>query len=54
MSAALYALIGSFFGSAAGVIYTIRAATKQMHKMIEEDPDMKKIDINVTMVRPDA
>lgn len=53
MSTALYALVGSYFGSATGVIYCIKLAIKHMHKLIEEDPEMKKIDINVTMVASD-
>ena len=50
----LYAFVGAFFGAMTGTIYCVRLATKHLWKLVDEDPDMKKIEVNVTMVEHDA
>lgn len=40
---------GSFLGSAAGMIYSLKSVTRILYKKIGEDPELEKIEINVTL-----
>lgn len=50
---ALCSALGGFFGSALGFVYTVKLAIKQIYKHINEDPELEKIEINVTMKESD-
>lgn len=41
----------AFFGSAAGVIWSLKAVTRRILENINKDPDLGKIEINVGLTK---
>lgn len=41
--------IAAFFGSAAGMVYSLKAMARLIYKKMDEDPELGKIEIRVYM-----
>ena len=45
-----WAFAGAFLGSAAGMVFFLRQAIRHFRRALEEDPEIQKVQISVTMV----
>ena len=48
-SVTLASMTGAFLGSMVGMVYCLKTVTRMLHKRMQDDPELDKIEIKVVM-----